>query len=150
MRDAPNIVALAMSMAGSSGLFGTIGEVFTAGKVVHEATSHASELIRTVASREELEASQDALRKSITESADGVKEAGPWLADQAVMRLQNALSVLRAKSPAEAASYAQWVQDVAQKVAEASKEGGFLGFGGERVSDPERALLARLAAAIGA
>jgi len=32
---------------------------------------------------------------------------------------------------------------VAQKAAEASKEGGFLGFGGVRVSDKEQAFITR-------
>jgi hypothetical protein len=38
---------------------------------------------------------------------------------------------------------------VAQKVAEASSEGGFLGFGGVQVSDAEKASLADVARALG-
>jgi hypothetical protein len=38
---------------------------------------------------------------------------------------------------------------VAQKAAEASKEGGFLGFGGVRVSDAEHAFIAEVKQAAG-
>jgi hypothetical protein len=38
---------------------------------------------------------------------------------------------------------------LASKVAEASKEGGFLGFGGVQVSDAEKAALAEISSALG-
>lgn len=38
---------------------------------------------------------------------------------------------------------------VAQKVSEAAKEGGFLGFGGTRVSEQEAATIKELSAALG-
>jgi hypothetical protein len=40
------------------------------------------------------------------------------------------------------------VLDIAQKVANAAKEGAFLGFGGERVSDAEEVVLHDLTAAL--
>jgi len=43
----------------------------------------------------------------------------------------------------------QFLYDTARKAAEASKEGGFLGFGGTAVSDIERQALADLASALG-
>jgi hypothetical protein len=53
-------------------------------------------------------------------------------------------AAVKAKSPAEAAAYASMILSVAQAAAEASKEGGFLGIGGTRVSDDERAAIERL------
>ena len=38
---------------------------------------------------------------------------------------------------------------IGEKVAQASTEGGFLGFGGERVSEGERQFLSKLDAALG-
>ena len=38
---------------------------------------------------------------------------------------------------------------LARRVAEAAKEGSFLGFGGERVSEGERQMLAKLDGALG-
>jgi hypothetical protein len=52
--------------------------------------------------------------------------------------------LLAAKLPDESANYGTWVTGIAQAVAEAAKEGAFLGFGGKRVSEGEAALLAEL------
>jgi hypothetical protein len=49
----------------------------------------------------------------------------------------------------DANEYRLWVITIAQKVAEASKEGGFLGIGGKRVSADETAALREIAEAIG-
>jgi hypothetical protein len=43
-----------------------------------------------------------------------------------------------------------WLQQVAQKAAEAGTEGGFLGFGSVAVSDAEKATLSEISAALGA
>jgi hypothetical protein len=51
--------------------------------------------------------------------------------------------------PADAQAFKRWLVDVGQKVAEASKEGGFLGFGGTQVTDEERAAVGELSAALG-
>jgi hypothetical protein len=149
LREAPFYAGMAAASAGSSGLFGTLGELFTAGKVIQEGRGNGSELIRQLASREEIEAANDGLQQALKGRSDSITSSSAWLADQAVMRMQNALSALRAKSPGEAAGYGAWIQEIARKVAESSKEGGFLGFGGERVSERERAFLERLRGAIG-
>ena len=52
-------------------------------------------------------------------------------------------------SPAEAQAYKQMLVDVAQQAADASNEGGFLGFGGVRVSDKEKAFIAEVKRAAG-
>ena len=52
------------------------------------------------------------------------------------------------KTPLEATAYNGWLLKIASSVAEASKEGGFLGFGGIIVSEAERATLAELTAAL--
>lgn len=45
---------------------------------------------------------------------------------------------------AEAAAFKNWLLAIGQAVAEAAKEGGFLGIGGERVSDAEKDALAEM------
>ncbi len=57
--------------------------------------------------------------------------------------------VARKASPAEADAYKAMLVGVAQKAAEASKEGGFLGFGGVRVSDAEHAFISEVKKAVG-
>ena len=51
---------------------------------------------------------------------------------------------------AEAGEYKAWMMSVAESVARAAKEGGFLGMGGERVSAGEIALFTELASTLGA
>ena len=48
----------------------------------------------------------------------------------------------------ETVEYKEWAMSVAENVAKAAKEGGFLGFGGEQISEGEKALFAKLAKVI--
>ena len=59
-------------------------------------------------------------------------------------------SLLSEKASAEEADqYREWAMAVAENVAKAAHEGGFLGFGGTQVSEGERALFRELADALG-
>jgi hypothetical protein len=49
--------------------------------------------------------------------------------------------ILDAKAPEDAPAFKAWLCSVSRQVADASMEGGFLGIGGERVSDAEKATL---------
>ncbi len=69
---------------------------------------------------------------------------------RALQTIAAAGSLLAAKAaPADAAAYKAWLYQVARDVAHASKEGGFLGFGGKRIGEGEQALLDELRAALG-
>jgi hypothetical protein len=57
--------------------------------------------------------------------------------------------ILDTKAPGDAKAFKAWLQDISQKVADASVEGTFLGFGGVRVSDSEKATLADIAKSLG-
>jgi hypothetical protein len=52
-------------------------------------------------------------------------------------------------SPEEAAAFGAWLLAAAQAAADAGKEGGFLGFGGEQVSAGEQRMLEQVRAALG-
>src|SRR5262249_27167383 len=52
-------------------------------------------------------------------------------------------------TPEEADAYRAWILECAQHAADAAKEGGFLGFHAERVSQGEKDMLARLSQALG-
>ncbi len=62
--------------------------------------------------------------------------------------VQAAAAAVKAKSPVNATSFRDTLVALAQKVAEASKEGGFLGIGGTRVSKEEEQAIAEVAAAV--
>lgn len=60
--------------------------------------------------------------------------------------LKQAANLLEHKTSAEEAQEVKsWLYDVSVKAAEAAKEGGFLGFGGTRVSEKEKAALQEIA-----
>ena len=64
--------------------------------------------------------------------------------------LREALALLEAKAtPEEVDAYKQVCLDIAQRVAERTKSGDFLGIGGDRVSTDEQLALDRLRATLG-
>ena len=69
--------------------------------------------------------------------------------NKAVAAIRDAAALVDAKAPSDAAGFKAWLQHISQAVAEASTEGGFLGFGGVRVSDAEKATLAEISGALG-
>ena len=84
-------------------------------------------------------------------STDELKKFGKDTPKSVVLSaLRDAVATVAAKSPADTAGYRAMLMGVGTKVAEAAKEGGFLGIGGTQVSEEERAALAELKAAIGA
>jgi hypothetical protein len=65
--------------------------------------------------------------------------------------VKQAMDLVKSKgTPDEAAAYSKMMASVAEKVANAAKEGTFFGFGGERVSAGEKAFLDELNAALNA
>lgn len=58
--------------------------------------------------------------------------------------VSSAVAAVNSADPGESGPYKALILDVAQKTAEASKEGGFLGFGGKKISEGEADTLAQL------
>ena len=69
---------------------------------------------------------------------------------QVLEELQAVEELVTAKAtPEEAAAFGRWLVAAAQAAADAAKEGGFLGFGGEQVSERERSMIEQVRAAVG-
>lgn len=74
-------------------------------------------------------------------------QEGQDVASLTTERLHEAVALMRRKaSPDEVAAYERFVTSVAEAAAQAHKEGGVLGIGGERVSEAEQAALDEIAA----
>lgn len=58
--------------------------------------------------------------------------------------VSGAVAAVNSVDPGESAPYKAMILDIAEKTAEASKEGGFLGFGGKKISEGEADTLAQL------
>ena len=150
LRDTPHLVALAVAAAGSSGIFGSIAEAIAPSGTFIEALKGSNQLLREVCAKEEIKASIESI-KSLAKTNNDFTEIQTALRKEATDKSRAALALLRQKgSPEDIAAYSDFLIKLGDKVANAAKEGAFLGFGGERVSEHERTLLAELAEAIGA
>ncbi len=79
-----------------------------------------------------------------------VQQAGGDIGAVTTEHLRRAISILDAAATAEETdAYKTFVMTVAQAVAGAHKEGGFLGIGGKTVSDAENAALDEISASMG-
>jgi len=78
-------------------------------------------------------------------------EKGTQAGIQILEELSAVNEVVSAKAtPEEAQAWRGWMVAAAQAAADAAKEGGFMGFGAEQVSQGERDMMARVAKAVGA
>lgn len=93
--------------------------------------------------------------KAMSDNRDEMKQVQPEISgespaairQQVNAQLQAASALVGSRVSADTATaYKEWVYSVAQSVAEAGKEGGFLGIGAVRVSEQEKAALAALRA----
>jgi hypothetical protein len=98
----------------------------------------------------------DAIAKSIAEKAKqrkGVlgdfKPRGAQAGEQILGELRGVNELVTQKAtPEDAEAVREWLLTAAKEAAEAAKEGGFMGFKAERVSEGEQRMLERLAEAL--
>jgi hypothetical protein len=141
----PMLAGMVVVAASPSGPFGVIKEMVAMGKLVAETKAKGgdgliSAVVNEITTREGIE------RAKPTEiQGKSPDQARVYALDQ----LKQVAALLHQKAPGDATAFTQWLQEVAQRVASASKEGGFLGFGGTLVSEQEQAALRDTAAALG-
>lgn len=142
LATAPFTLSLAVSAADMSGPLGLAKEGFA----VAQALVETERLPTTSALVRELVADVKARTvKPESPSADQAKDVTSWVHGRA----REVVGLLDRKAPDESLAIRQWLHGVAVKVAEASKEGGFLGIGGVKVSEDEQRALDALAGALG-
>jgi hypothetical protein len=142
----PMYAGLVVVAADPSGPIGIVKEMFAMGKLVAETKARPDADVLVAALVGDLATREGAERAKPAE-IQGKKpdEARAWALEQ----LTQVAALLDRKAPGDASGFKQWLQEVAARVANASKEGGFLGIGGERVSAEEQQALAATAAALG-
>ena len=80
-----------------------------------------------------------------------LKDFKPQAPDQIHEELRAVSDLVTSKASAEeAAAFKQWLLTTAQAAADAAKEGGFMGFGANQVSEGETKMLDQLRVTIGA
>jgi hypothetical protein len=147
--QSPLLVGIAVSAADPSGLIGMLKESMASARAVVQAQAdpNADELVKAVAGDFETSEGRGLAQDGLKTLLAGSKPAD--IAAKAVDAMHALSALLDAKAPADATAYKTWLSHVANEVAEAAPEGGFLGFGGAKVSEAEKASVAQIAAALG-
>jgi len=149
LSEAPSIVAMAVTIAGSSGIFGTFAEAFKTTSALVEGMRSENPLVRAICQREDLVAAQNGLKEKLGEIRAGdLTAAQNKIRMNALDSVRRAMDIVATRGREDVEAYRSFLRDVAVKVANAAKEGSFLGFGGERVSEGERTMLHALDTAL--
>jgi hypothetical protein len=141
LERAPLVAGLAISLADPGGPIEAAKETMASLKTILEAAQSGgqSELVDAVA--------RDAAEKARhRESPLGDFKPRGALAGQEILDELRAVNDLLSEKATEeeAAAFRQWLLTAAQRAADAAKEGGFMGFRAERVSEGEQQMLDKL------
>jgi hypothetical protein len=93
---------------------------------------------------------QAALQRKENPAKDFKPTSAPTAAAEILDELRAVDAIVSAKAtPEEADAFRDWLIATAKAAADAAKEGGFMGFGAERVSQGEQEMLDQIRAALG-
>jgi hypothetical protein len=138
---APLVAGLAISIADPGGPIEAVKETNAALRTILEAGQEGGHgaLVQAVAA----DVAERGRRRE--NPMAGFRPTGPQGRDQILdeLRAVNAL-LLEKTTPEEAEQFREWLKQAAQRTALAAKEGGFLGFNAQRVSENEQQMLERL------
>ena len=160
--DDLNLLSTVPQLIGSaagSGLFGTGKELFANANAILDGLKSypGNALIKQLLPdpKEDRAAAVEKMRKTRDWAMARLKAKGidnaEKLRAQTLEDARAAASILGAKaSAAEAEEYRQWTLSIAEKVANAATEGGFLGLGGVQVTPAEKSLILDIRKALGA
>jgi hypothetical protein len=142
---APTLAGMAITFADPGGPIEVVKETSAVLKVVsgssgEDRTDVVGEIARDVLAH----------AKERKNPVGDFKPKGALAGKEIIDELARANEIVSAKaSPEEAGAFRDWIMECAHRAAEAAKEGGFLGFHAERVSQGEKDMLAQLSSALG-
>jgi hypothetical protein len=141
LKRAPFIAGMAISLADPGGPIEAVKETAATLKTVKEAAeSRGPDDLAGALARETLEEARQ--RKSPLKD---FKAKGSTAGVQILDELRDVNGILSEKAdPAEADAVREWLLEAAKEASEAAKEGGFMGFRAERVSEGEQRMLDKL------
>jgi ATP-dependent DNA ligase len=147
--QAPLLAGFAVTAADPSSFVGTLQEAFANAKQLAEAKTGASgELVKAIAEEILTSTGRAEAREGIRSIVQGAKL--DEIKGRALEALKETAALVNQKAPGEAKAFSGWLARIANTVAEAGTEGGFLGFGGVKVSDAEKATLGEINKILGA
>jgi hypothetical protein len=142
LKRAPFVAGMAISLADPGGPIEVFKETSATLKIVRDAAESGGrgDLIEAIA--EDVVADT----RQRTNPLHDFKPKGALAGQQILEELAEVNRIVSAKATSgEADAYRDWLRTVAQEAANAAKEGGFMGFHAERVSEGEQRMLDKLA-----
>jgi hypothetical protein len=149
---APMLVSMYVMGSSLSGPVGIVREMMAGVETAIDAGKNAlpGSLFSELWSEQNMEAQRDKMQReaqTTTEGAQNMDQAKARMLDD----IRAASTIMNAKgSSEESAAFKKLLTDAAQNVANAAKEGGFMGVGGVVINDAERRAMADIATAVGA
>jgi hypothetical protein len=146
--ESVTMAGIAITAAEPSGLWGLLKESFAEGGELVKAKTDpkTNPLIKAVVADFETSQGRSIARDGLKEQLAGSKPAE--IKAKCIETLRKAGAVVDAKAPGDAGAFKGWLRQISQHVAEAAKEGGFLGIGGVPVSEAEKATLTEISSAL--
>ncbi|NJM07587.1 hypothetical protein HC891_17465 [Candidatus Gracilibacteria bacterium] len=159
--ELPLLIGTAVIITPQAGPVQFVQETLAMMKFIDDSKEHAGALVAAVAQTIDASAQE---RADTANSAVGgatihgegesvshtVAHAGAELRQQLLEKIAAVNTILAAKASADdAAAYKRWLVHIAQNVAQAAKEGTFLGLGGQRVTEAESMVIGEIAQALG-
>ncbi len=145
IQRAPVMAGLAVVAASPNGPFGVIKEMFAVGKMLAEVKAQGSsnDLVKSLVADLETGARRQTAPPELQgKTSDQIK-------DFAIQSLRGVTEIVAEKAKTDAPGFNQWLLSIAEKVAAAAKEGGFLGLGGTQVSQQETQTIKEISVALG-
>jgi hypothetical protein len=142
----PIVAGMAITLADPGGPIEVVKETSAVVKfVTGSASEDRDDLVGEVAREVR------ALAEQRTNPVGDFKPRGALAGKQVVDEISRAGEIVSAKAtPEETEAFRAWILECAQRAADAAKEGGFMGFHAERVSQGEKDMIAQLGSALGA
>jgi hypothetical protein len=145
LERSPIVAGMAISLADPGGPVEAVKESMAAIKTVMEAAqAGGGELVESVA-----KSVAEKMRQRHSPLGD-FKPRGALAGEEILEDLRAVNELISQKAtPEEAAGFREWLLTAAKRTADAAKEGGFLGFKAERVSEGEQRMLDKLGEVLG-
>jgi hypothetical protein len=143
------LAGMAVSAADPNGLWGLTKEAFATRSALtaSKLDAESNELIKAVIDDYESKEGRSTILEALRKRVAGAEPAD--ILQRSLDDLREVSAILEARAPHDAAAFKVLLLGISQKVADAAMEHTFLGLGGVRVSDAEKATLADIAKALG-
>ena len=144
---APQLVLLAVSASGGSRLDAVL-ERSAGRRAIENGRNNDHPLVQAMAAPEAIEAAEESVESTAYDDAGSLRAADDLLA-LTTRSVRAAADVLRQTGgELDVYAYREFVVGISRAVAEAAREGDFIGLGGHLVSDAERTVIAAVTQAL--